>query len=68
MGVKTKIEQAGTAILKLKPLLRNPLIDLNTPEKFAKCYSWSLLLYGCETWTLKIQTINRIAAFEMWRY
>ena len=31
-----------------------------------KCYIWSELLYGAETWTLKAATINRLEAFEMW--
>ena len=31
-----------------------------------KCYVWAVLLYGVEAWTLKVATINRIEAFEMW--
>lgn len=31
-----------------------------------KCYVWSTLLYGMEAWTLKVTTINKIEAFEMW--
>lgn len=31
-----------------------------------KCYVWSVLLYGVESWTLKITIINNIEAFEMW--
>ena len=31
-----------------------------------KCYVWSVLLYGVEAWTLKVSTMNRLEAFEMW--
>ena len=33
-----------------------------------KCYVWSILLYGLEAWTLKVSTMNKIEAFEMWCY
>ena len=31
-----------------------------------KCYVWSTLLYGSETWTMKKDMINRLEAMEMW--
>lgn len=27
---------------------------------------WSVVLYGYETWTLRIEEISRLEAFEMW--
>ena len=33
-----------------------------------KCYVWSTLLYGCETWVFKKEAVNRLQAFEMWIY
>src|SRR6476469_7646140 len=27
---------------------------------------WPVVLYGCETWTMRKQEINRSNAFEMW--
>ncbi|CAG9834618.1 unnamed protein product [Diabrotica balteata] len=31
-----------------------------------KCYVWSILLYGMETWTLRVPFINKLEASEMW--
>lgn len=36
--------------------------------RYARCYVWSVLLYGVETWTLNTKTINKLEAFEMWTY
>lgn len=33
-------------------------------QKFIKNYIWSVLLYGCETWTLNIYEIEREEALE----
>ena len=27
---------------------------------------WPVVLYGCETWTLTKEEINRLEALEMW--
>ena len=33
-----------------------------------KCYVYSVLLYGVETWTLKAETLSKLQAFELWLY
>ena len=33
-----------------------------------KCYVWSVLLYGCETWTMGKTDEMKIQAAEMWFY
>ena len=37
--------------------------DLNLRLRFTRC---SVLLYGMEGWILKVNTINKLEAFEMW--
>jgi len=27
---------------------------------------WSVVLYGCETWTMKREVVDKLNAFEMW--
>ncbi|MBV2145157.1 MAG: hypothetical protein KTM48_00180, partial [Wolbachia endosymbiont of Pissodes strobi] len=49
-------------------VLTNSDFDLNLRIRFTKCYVWSVLLYGIECWTLKVNTMNRLEAFEMWVY
>jgi hypothetical protein len=34
--------------------------------KLVKYYSWSLALYGAETWTLRKVDQNSLESFEMW--
>jgi len=31
-------------------------------------YVWSIALYGCETWTIKMEVKRRLRAFEIWCY
>ena len=33
-----------------------------------KCYIWSTLFYGAETWTITKSLLSRLDAFEMWVY
>ncbi|KAG1671332.1 Craniofacial development protein 2 [Nymphon striatum] len=39
-----------------------------TKKRLVKCYIWSTLLYGAETWTLTKIMMTKIEAFEMWIY
>ena len=36
--------------------------------KLLKTYVWSILLYGCETWTITAETKKNLEAAEMWFY
>jgi hypothetical protein len=36
--------------------------------RIVKCYVYSVLLYGSESWTLTKMTEDKINAFEMWVY
>jgi hypothetical protein len=40
-------------------------LSIQTRKSFIKTYIWSVLLYGCETWTLKKYEIERLEAMEM---
>src|SRR5215470_6270344 len=50
----------------MKNLLTNSNVSIETRKRFVKCYVWSTLLYGCESWTLRKTDVNRIQAEEMW--
>lgn len=41
-------------------------VNLKLRSRMARCYVWPVLLYGVQAWTLKIGTMNRLEAFEMW--
>jgi hypothetical protein len=44
------------------------LLFLNTAilQKLVKCYTWSIALYGAETWTLRAVYQKHLECFEMW--
>ncbi len=60
-----RIGQAKSAFAKMKKTLTSHQSSLNIRTRALKCYVWSVLLYGCEVWTLKVNIMNRIEAFEM---
>ena len=35
-------------------------------KKLVKCFTWSVVLYGAETWTLRRNEQKRLESFEMW--
>ena len=66
--IKARIAQAKSCFERLRPLLCDPHLDINIRLKLVKCYVWSVLTYGAETWTLKTTSLNKLEAFEMWTY
>lgn len=64
--IRSRIEQARSAFVRMKALLCNKHLKFDIRYRAVKCYVWSVLLYGAETWTLKAASINRLEAFEMW--
>jgi hypothetical protein len=43
---------AKAAFNKKKKTLFTSKLDLNLRKKLVKCYIWSIVLYGAETWRL----------------
>ena len=41
-------------------------LDLDLRKKLVKCYTWSMALYGAETWTLRAEDQKHLESFEMW--
>ena len=66
--IKRRIEIARNAFNNMKSVLSSRNISLNTRMRLTKCYVWSTLLYGAETWTITKTLIKRIDAFEIWTY
>jgi hypothetical protein len=38
-------------------------LDLELRKKLAKCYIWSIVLYGAETWTLRAVDQKHLGKF-----
>jgi hypothetical protein len=63
--MKSRIAKAKAAFNKKKNLFTSKL-DLNLRKKLVKCYIWSIVLYGAETWTLPKVDQKHLESFEMW--
>jgi len=64
--VRKRIAMAKNAFSKMKPLFTNHNVTLSTKLRVLKCYVWSLMLYGCECWTISKEIQGKLEATEMW--
>ena len=64
--IKRRIGIARTALESIAKILTSRNISIDLRSRIAKCYIWSTLLYGAETWTLTKVTSDKLEAFAMW--
>ena len=64
--IKSRIEQARVAFNSMRDILCCRKLSLSSRMRILKCYVWSTLLYGVETWTISKMCRSRLEAFEMW--
>ena len=51
---------------KLESILKSKDITLPTNVRLAKATVFPVVMYGCESWTIKKAEHQRINAFELW--
>ena len=66
--IKWRIGVAKSSFEKMHKVLTSRNINITGRLRLTKCYVWSTLLYGAETWTLSKATVKNLEAFEMWTY
>ena len=54
------------AFIKMVNVMTNPKLATPARLRFIKCFVWSILLYGVETWTISKISQQWLGAFEMW--
>ena len=64
--VKRRIGIAKTAFTSLTKVLCGRNISIPVRLRILKCYIWSTLLYGCETWTFCKGIMKNLEAEEHW--
>src|SRR5215469_15149200 len=64
--IRKIINKAKCAFNKMKNFLTNSKVSIETIKRFVRCYVWSTLVYGCESWTLRKTDVSKIQAAEMW--
>ena len=63
--IKSRIAMAKAAFNKKRAHFTTTL-DLKLRKKLVKCYIWSRVLYGAETWTIRAVDQKHLECFEMW--
>ncbi|KAG1681067.1 Protein unc-45 A [Nymphon striatum] len=66
--IKRRMGIAKDAFNNMANILTSRNLKIETKKRLVKCYIWSTLLYGAETWTLTKIMMTKIEAFEMWIY
>ena len=51
---------------KLDSILKNRDITLSTKVRLVKAMVFPVVMYGCESWTIKKAEHRRLDAFELW--
>jgi hypothetical protein len=66
--IASRIAQVKKAFCQKRCLLAAKNTSLEIRKHFIKTYVWSMLLYGCEAWTITATKQGRLEAMEMWCY
>lgn len=66
--IRSRIEQARRAFANMSKFFIRRDISLELRMRMIRCYIFSVLLYGCEAWTLDPTTEKKLEAFEMYLY
>ena len=64
--IKRRLLLGRKAMTNLDSILKSRGITLSTKVHLIKAMVFSVVLYGCESWTVKKAEHRRIDAFELW--
>ena len=64
--IKRRIALSKEAFSKKRSVLTSSNITMSTRQRILNCYIWSILVYGCETWSISSVMQKRLEATEMW--
>jgi hypothetical protein len=53
-----RIETARSGFMGMRKIICNIKVSKQITLRTLRCYIWSILLYGCETWTLKKKDVK----------
>ena len=63
---KRRLLLGRKVMTKLDSILKSRDITLPTKVSLVKAMVFSVVMYGCESWTIKKAECRRIDAFELW--
>ena len=65
-AMKLKLLLGRKAMTNLDSKLKNRDITLPTKVRLVNAMVFAVVMYGCESWTIKKAECQRIGAFELW--
>ena len=66
--IKRRLLLGRKVITNLDSILRSRDITLPTKVHLVKAMVFPVVMYGCESWTVKKAECGKIDAFELWRW
>ena len=64
--IKRHLLLGRTVMTNLDSILKNRDIILSTKVHLVKAVAFPVVMYGCESWTIKKGERQRMDAFELW--
>ena len=64
--IKRRLLLGGKVMTNLDSILKSRDITLPTKACLVKAMIFPMVIYGCESWTIKKAELRRIDAFELW--
>ena len=64
--IRARMAMAKSNFGNMRKVLANMSLDIQLRMRLLRCYVWSGLLYGCESWTISTEMQKRLEATEMW--
>ena len=64
--IKRRLPLGRKVMTNLDSILKNKDITLSTKVHLVKAMVFPMVMYGCESWTIKQAERQRIDAFELW--
>ena len=64
--IKRRLLLRGKVMANLDSILKSRDVPLPTMVRLVKAMVFPLIMYRCESWTVKRADHQRIAAFELW--
>ena len=64
--IKRRLVLGRKVMTNLDSILKSRDITLSTKAHLVKAMVFPVVMYGCESWTLKKAELRRIDAFELW--
>ena len=64
--IKRRLLLGRKVVTNLDSILKSRAITLSTKVRLVKATVFPVVMYGCESWTIKEAECRRIDAFELW--